>query len=179
MSKSNAKPSKHDQATIGPAAAEKARRLAIADLAGKGQPVAASAGASVPPAASAGAGAVGTVGAVVGSPVPPKPTGAKGTPKGGKSGKGSNAKALPSKKEPKPKKVSGLDAVAMVLAAVKRPMNMKEVFAETQSRKLWKTNGATPEATLYAAVIREIAAKGKESRFKKHDRGLFTVGAKA
>jgi len=41
---------------------------------------------------------------------------------------------------------------------------------------LWATKGATPEATLYAAVIREIAAKGKESRFKKHDRGLFTAG---
>jgi hypothetical protein len=75
----------------------------------------------------------------------------------------------------KPKKLSGLDAAALVLAEAKEPMNMKEVFAEIMTKKLWTTKGATPEATLYAAVIREIAAKGKDSRFRKHDRGLFTV----
>ena len=32
---------------------------------------------------------------------------------------------------------------------------------------------ATPEATLYAAIIREIAAKGKAARFRKVERGLF------
>jgi hypothetical protein len=65
MSKSNAKPSKHDEATIGPAA-EKARRLAIADLAGKGQPVAANAHPTV---AHAEVVAVGVVGPTAGSRV--------------------------------------------------------------------------------------------------------------
>ncbi len=146
MSKRNAKPSKHDQATIGPAAAGEGSETRHRRPRGQG----ATRGrehAGLPSVAPAASIARRTVGAVAGSPVPPKPTGAKGTPKGKGSKK---AKALPPKKEPKPKKVSGLDAVAMVLAAVKRPMNMKEVFAETQSRKLWKTNGATPEATLYA-----------------------------
>lgn len=32
-----------------------------------------------------------------------------------------------------------------------------------------------PDATLYAAMIREIAAKGKESRFRKLERGLFAA----
>ena len=36
--------------------------------------------------------------------------------------------------------------------------------------------GKTPEATLYAAMTREIAAKGRESRFKKVERGLFVAG---
>ena len=36
--------------------------------------------------------------------------------------------------------------------------------------------GKTPEATLYAAIIREIAAKGTAARFKKHERGVFVAG---
>ncbi|MBL9147340.1 MAG: restriction endonuclease, partial [Phycisphaerae bacterium] len=42
----------------------------------------------------------------------------------------------------------------------------------------WKTSGKTPHATLYAAMIREIAAKGKDARFKKSDRGLFALNGK-
>ena len=42
---------------------------------------------------------------------------------------------------------------------------------------LWRSPGVkTPEATLYAAIIREISAKGTEPRFAKHDRGLFVAG---
>jgi hypothetical protein len=133
-------------------------------------------------AATAAPGASGAEGGTTGAtPTPPK------AKKGGK-GKGAKAaapakpakepkaaKAPKAAKPPKEKKVSGLDAAAMVLAKSKVPMNCKAIFAETQSQKLWKTNGATPEATLYAAIIREIAAKGKESRFAKTDRGLFTA----
>ena len=39
----------------------------------------------------------------------------------------------------------------------------------------WKTNGKTPEATLYAAMTREIAKKGDAARFRKADRGLFEI----
>ena len=76
----------------------------------------------------------------------------------------------------KPKRMSGIDAAAQVLAAAKAPMNIKQVYAEIEAKGLWKTKGATPSATLYVAVIREIAAKGKDSRFRKHGRGLFAVG---
>ena len=37
------------------------------------------------------------------------------------------------------------------------------------------SNGLPPEASLYAAIIREISAKKGEARFKKVDRGLFTA----
>jgi len=30
----------------------------------------------------------------------------------------------------------------------------------------WRTNGKTPAATIYAAIIREIATKGNASRFR-------------
>ena len=41
----------------------------------------------------------------------------------------------------------------------------------------WKSDGKTPHATVYSAIIREIAAKGKESRFKKVDRGRFAANS--
>ena len=40
----------------------------------------------------------------------------------------------------------------------------------------WQTTGRTPEATLYSAITREIAAKGEASRFVKSGKGLFTAG---
>lgn len=44
------------------------------------------------------------------------------------------------------------------------------------AKALWSSpNGQTPAATLYSAILREINTKGKESRFKKADRGLFTM----
>ena len=148
---------------------EKARKAALAVVQGNLARIEA---AEANGAAMAPAGAPeGEVRAAAGSPVPPKAKGGKGA----KAKAPKAVKASKAPKEKKPKKVSGLDAAAMVLASAKEPMNMKQVFAEIQAKKLWTTKGATPEATLYAAVIREIAAKGKDSRFKKHDRGLFTA----
>ena len=35
--------------------------------------------------------------------------------------------------------------------------------------------GKTPAATLYSAILREISTKGKEARFKKTERGKFSI----
>ena len=44
------------------------------------------------------------------------------------------------------------------------------------AKGLWSSpNGQTPAATLYSAILREINTKGKGSRFKKEDRGLFAI----
>jgi hypothetical protein len=92
--------------------------------------------------------------------------------KGGKTPKTPKAA-----KEQKPKRVSALDAAAQVIAGAKVPMRAKEMIAEMEGKGLWKSpGGKTPEATLYAAIIREIAAKGAASRFKKHDKGVFVAG---
>ena len=99
------------------------------------------------------------------------PTKAKGekTPK--------TPKAPKPAKEPKPKRVSALDAAAQVLAASEVPMRAKEMIAAMEAKGLWTSpGGKTPEATLYAAIIREIAAKGTAARFKKHERGVFVAG---
>ncbi len=44
-----------------------------------------------------------------------------------------------------------------------------------QPRTPKRPGGKTPEATLYAAMTREITTKGDLARFKKVDRGLFEV----
>ncbi|MDY7110218.1 MAG: winged helix-turn-helix domain-containing protein, partial [Planctomycetota bacterium] len=87
------------------------------------------------------------------------------------------AKASPAKKakSDKPKKPSGLDAAAQVLAEAKEPMRCKEMVETMIAKGLWSSSGKTPHATIYAAIIREIAGKGDQSRFKKTDRGLFTI----
>jgi hypothetical protein len=79
-------------------------------------------------------------------------------------------------KEPKAKKVGALDAAAQVLAASGEPMNCKQLIEAMASKGLWSSpGGKTPHATLYAAILREITVKGKEARFKKTDRGHFTL----
>ena len=84
------------------------------------------------------------------------------------------ARAPKPAKEAKPKRVSALDAAAQVLAASEVPMRAKEMIAAMEAKGLWTSpGGKTPEATLYAAIIREIAAKGHLARFKKTARGQF------
>ena len=63
---------------------------------------------------------------------------------------------------------------AKVLAEAKEPLQAKAI-AERAITAGWQTTGKTPHATLYAAMIREIAKKGKAARFVKTDRGLFTA----
>ena len=87
------------------------------------------------------------------------------------------AKAKARKAE-KPKRTSGLDAAARVLAEAKKPMSAKAMVETMLAKGLWKTGGKTPEATIYAAIIREIAKKGGEARFKKVDRGQFVYAGK-
>ncbi len=77
---------------------------------------------------------------------------------------------------PKEKKVSAIDAAAQVLAASKEPMNAKEMIEAMTAKSLWTSpGGKTPHATLYSAIIREIALKGKEARFVKTERGKFAA----
>ncbi len=76
----------------------------------------------------------------------------------------------------KPKRVSALDAGAQILAKAEKPMGSRELIAAMTEQGLWSSPaGKTPHATLYAAIQREIAAKGDAARFKKVDRGLFEI----
>ena len=94
---------------------------------------------------------------------------AAGTPKRDRSPKG--VKAAKARASDKP--MSGLDAAAKVLAESVKPMRAKDMVETMLAKGYWKSNGATPWATIYAAIIREIGAKGDSARFKKTDRGRF------
>jgi len=72
--------------------------------------------------------------------------------------------------------LSALDAAAKVLATAEKPMNAKELIEAMAKKKLWTSpGGKTPWATLYSAITREIAKKGKDARFKKAERGKFAA----
>ncbi len=87
----------------------------------------------------------------------------------------SNARAK-AKSEPKLKQLSALDAAAKVLAESDTALNTKQLVDAMTTRGYWTSpGGKTPHATLYSAILREIAGKGSESRFVKTERGQFTL----
>jgi hypothetical protein len=78
------------------------------------------------------------------------------------------------KKDAKPKKLSAIDAAAKVLGESGQPMRCPEMIETMAKKRYWQSpGGKTPAATLYAAILKEITTKGKESRFVKVDRGQF------
>ena len=73
-------------------------------------------------------------------------------------------------------KLSALDAADKVLAEVGEPMTAKAMIDAMAAKGYWTSpGGQTPQATLYAAIIREITKKGVEARFQKVDRGQFAL----
>jgi hypothetical protein len=99
----------------------------------------------------------------------------KSSKKSTTKGKDTKAKA---EKAAAPKvegKLSQLDAAVQVLKAKGEPMNCVGMVAVMLEKGMWMTGGKTPAATLYSAILREITTKGSEARFKKTDRGHFTL----
>lgn len=89
------------------------------------------------------------------------------------------AKTKKPAKEKAPGKLSALAAAAKVLAESGEPMTSKAMIDAMAAKGYWTSpGGATPWATLYSALIREIATKGTEARFAKSERGHFTLAAK-
>ena len=75
-------------------------------------------------------------------------------------------------------KLSAIDAAAKVLGENLQAMTTKELIETMAAKGYWKSpHGLTPQATLYSAILREITAKGKDSRFVKAERGRFALKA--
>ncbi len=73
-------------------------------------------------------------------------------------------------------KLSAINAAAKVLGETKKALNSKELVEAMAAKGYWKSpGGQTPDRTLYSAILREINNKGKDSRFKKADRGQFAL----
>ena len=76
------------------------------------------------------------------------------------------------------KKLSQIEAAIKVLAKAGEPMNCKAMVDAMTKQGLWSSpGGATPDATLYSSILRDLR-KGKDARFKKTDRGHFTLAGK-
>ena len=70
--------------------------------------------------------------------------------------------------------MSALDAAAKLLAETGQAMNCQEMIQAMAEKGYWTSpGGKTPSATLYSALLRETQTKGKDSRFRKTERGKF------
>jgi hypothetical protein len=104
----------------------------------------------------------------------PKAETAKKKPEAPETPKAETAKTTKTQADPKPKKTSALDAAAKVLGESGQPMTCLEMIDAMSKKGYWTSpGGATPQATLYSAMLREIKTKGNEARFKKTERGKF------
>jgi hypothetical protein len=68
-----------------------------------------------------------------------------------------------------------LDAAHRVLTETKTAMTTREIIAVAAERQYWISNAATPNATLHAALSRDIKLNGITSRFEKRERGKFAL----
>jgi len=98
--------------------------------------------------------------------------------KAAKSTKPVATKATAKAKTDAGKKMSQIDAALAVLAEAGEPMNCKAMVDAMGAKGYWTSpGGATPAATLYASILRDLK-KGKDARFKKTDRGQFALAGK-
>jgi hypothetical protein len=88
----------------------------------------------------------------------------------------SHKKSTKPKVKGKPAKLSALKAAAKVLSETKDAMNCMQIIETMAAKGYWTSpGGKTPAATLYAAIIRHIAVKGDEARFRKTGKGTFAA----
>ncbi len=96
--------------------------------------------------------------------------------KGKKGAKKGKARATGAARPRKDGYVGGLTAAAMILKDSKTALNVREIFNAAKEKGLWNPPGKTPWATLSTEIRREIARKGKESRFAPgKERGKFEL----
>lgn len=86
------------------------------------------------------------------------------------------AKATTPAKAAAKKNLRQIEAAVAILAKTGEAMNCQAMVEAMGQQGLWMSpGGTTPEATLYAFILREINAKGKDTRLKKVDRGQFNL----
>lgn len=71
--------------------------------------------------------------------------------------------------------MSVLQAAETVLEEAGKPLHFQEITKRMLQRQLWTTSGATPEATMNAAIAVDIKQHGTSSRFQRTDKGIFAL----
>ena len=86
------------------------------------------------------------------------------------------AQAAPPTPAGSPARLSALDAAARILSESRQAMTCPELIAAMAAHGYWTSPaGKTPQATLYAALTREIKTKKDQARFRKTERGKFAL----
>lgn len=94
----------------------------------------------------------------------------------GRPPRGPGKKNRPRVKKVKVPYVSQLDAAYVALSKAPESLSIPDLLTAIKKSGLWKSeNGKTPGATLSAALIREIAKKGSDSRFRKTAPGRYAA----
>jgi restriction system protein len=114
------------------------------------------------------------------APAPPAP--AVAPPAAASSASGTAARPSTTGGAPLKKRLSFTDATEDVLQrhANGQPMHYRDITKTVLAEDLVKTNGKTPEATLYAQIITEnerAEKRGKPVRFIRHGKGLVGLAA--
>jgi len=68
-----------------------------------------------------------------------------------------------------------VDAAAKVLEEAGEPLRCKTIVERAFAAGHWQSEGKTPAATIYSAMLREIQNKGNQARFRKVERGKFKL----
>jgi hypothetical protein len=90
--------------------------------------------------------------------------------------KGKAAKKATSGNAGPARNLSAIAAAARVLTETGREMTCPELIEAMAAKRYWTSpGGKTPASTLYASIYQEIKAKGKDSRFRKTERGKFAA----
>ena len=71
--------------------------------------------------------------------------------------------------------VSGIDGAFLVLKDAGEALNIKQIMERINERGLCDLKGLTPDATISAAIQRDIIKRGDESQFVKAGKGLFAA----
>ena|SRR5437016_2963827 len=89
---------------------------------------------------------------------------------------GDAAQAAPPTPARSTARLSALDAAARVLSESRQALTCPELIAAMAAQGYWTSPaGKTPQATLHAALTREIKLKKEQSRFRKTERGKFAL----
>ncbi len=104
--------------------------------------------------------------------------GATGAKKSGRKSKGAKGEKNATRAKTgaqKARKPSGLDAAVKVLQEAGEPLSCKQIVERALEKGYWQSEGRTPAATIYSAILREIQKKGDQARFRKAERGKFVL----
>jgi len=67
------------------------------------------------------------------------------------------------------------DAAIIILRKYQQPLHYKQITKLALEKKLIRTNGKTPDATMDSMLSRDIQIKHDKSFFKKVHPGFYTI----